>query len=51
MTKTSKAPSFIVLAAASIALTLGVLACNKNQTPDTSAQNQRVFPASMRDDR
>jgi hypothetical protein len=39
MTKTNQAPSFIVVAAATIALMFGV-ACNKNQTPDTSAQNQ-----------
>jgi len=38
--KTSKVPSLILLATASIALTFGLPACNKNQTPDTSAQNQ-----------
>src|ERR1035438_9893267 len=40
MIKTAKSPSFILLAAASIALTLGVAACNKNPTPDNSAQSQ-----------
>ena len=32
--------SLMFLAAASIALTLGVAGCSKNNTPDTSAQNQ-----------
>ena len=32
--------SLIFLAVASIALTLGVAGCSKNNTPDTSAQNQ-----------
>src|ERR1035441_7991116 len=40
MSKTSKVSSLIVLAAASIALTFGVAGCNKNNTPDNSAQNQ-----------
>src|ERR1035438_10746375 len=40
MMKTAKSPSLILLAAASIALTLGVAACNKNPAPDNSAQSQ-----------
>src|SRR5271166_4661748 len=36
----NKVSSLIVLAAASIALTLGVAGCSKNNTPDTSAQSQ-----------
>src|ERR1035441_708610 len=40
MSKTSKVFSLIVLAAASIVLTFGVAGCNKNNTPDNSAQNQ-----------
>src|ERR1700720_100747 len=45
MNKTGKAPSFILLAAASIALTIRVPACNQNQpTPDNSAQNQPAQP-------
>ena len=39
MNKTSKAHSFIVLVAASIALMLGLAACNNNQAPDNT-QNQ-----------
>ncbi|MFZ0199331.1 MAG: hypothetical protein WAL05_09060, partial [Candidatus Sulfotelmatobacter sp.] len=40
MMKSRKSPSLILWAAASIALTLGVAACNKNPTPDNSAQSQ-----------
>src|ERR1039458_5781034 len=39
MSKTSKVPSLIVLAAVSIALTFGVAGCGKNDTQQTSAQN------------
>src|ERR1039458_5968765 len=39
MSKTSKVPSLIVLAAASIALTFGVAGCGKNDTQQTTAQN------------
>src|ERR1700678_4206867 len=43
MKKISKTNPFL-LTAASIALTLGIAACNKNQTPDNSAQNQAAQP-------
>src|SRR5450759_1060536 len=36
----NKVSSLIVLAAASIALTFGVVGCNKTNTPDNSAQSQ-----------
>src|ERR1022692_3904573 len=40
MSKTRKVPSLILLAAASIALMFGVVGCGKNDTQQTSAQNQ-----------
>ncbi len=40
MNKTRKVPSLIVLAVASIALTFGVAGCKKNDTQQTTAQNQ-----------
>src|SRR5580658_1103284 len=40
MNKISKAPSRILLAAASIALMFGAAACNNNQAPAASDQNQ-----------
>jgi len=43
MNKINKANPFL-LTAASIALTLGIAACNKNQPPDNSAQNQAAQP-------
>ena len=49
MSKTSKAPFLILLAAASIAMTFGVAACNKNQTPDTGTQSQPAQPEQPQD--
>src|ERR1019366_8843048 len=40
MSKTKKVPSLILLAAASIALMFGIVGCGKNDTQQTSAQNQ-----------
>jgi hypothetical protein len=48
MSKTSKA-HFLILLAASIALTFGVAACNKNPTPDTAAPTQPTQPDQSQD--
>src|ERR1017187_10044034 len=40
MSEINKAPSFVVLAIVSIALTFGVVGCQKNATQDTSSQSQ-----------
>jgi hypothetical protein len=49
MSKTSKALLRILLATASIALTFGIAACNKNQTPDTTAPTQPAQPDQSQD--
>ena len=49
MSKTSKALFLVLLATGSIALTFGVVACNKNQTPDTAAPTQPAQPDQSQD--
>ncbi len=40
MSEINKASSFVLLAIVSIALTFGVVGCQKNATQDTSSQSQ-----------